>query len=98
MKVTTKSGSVYEVDTTKKQIRRLNGVGDPSPRMGKDGQWRPYREVYGGEVGKSLTIIWGMNTELLPGTRDEIANEGGGFAIPTTVTSPVVSVETDDTN
>ena len=25
VKVTTKSGSVYEVDTTKKQIRRLNG-------------------------------------------------------------------------
>ncbi|HEY5268158.1 MAG TPA: hypothetical protein VII94_03410 [Candidatus Saccharimonadales bacterium] len=93
MRVTTQSGSVYEVDTTKKQIRRLNGVGDPSPRMGKDGQWRPYREVYGNEVGKSLTIIWGMDTELLPETKDDIA-EGGGCAIPTTITSPIVSIET----
>lgn len=48
----TESGSVYEVDHDNKRVRRLSGVKDPTPRQGKDGEWKTYVE---------------LNTELFPG-------------------------------
>lgn len=90
MKFTTASGSVYEVNTDSKQIRRLNGVKDPTPRQGPDGQWRTYKDLLLAK-GESALIVWGDDTELLSESK-EILKEGG-FAIPTTMTSTVMEIE-----
>lgn len=82
----TVSGSTYEVDTTNKRIRRLNGVKDPQPRQGRDGEWRNYADVVGPVVGKQVFIAWDKTTTpLLAGSPES--------AIPGTMTSVVVSVE-----
>jgi hypothetical protein len=86
MKFTTETGSVYEINTDSKQIRRLNGKLDPTPRMGKAGEWRTYHSTYPDpiEVGSQVIIVWGSDVAPLdpdqPGT-------------PTTITSQVVSIE-----
>lgn len=37
--------STYEVDRTHRQIRRIEGVNDPTPRQGTDGEWREYHAL-----------------------------------------------------
>lgn len=95
MRFTTASGSVYEVDTKAKKIRRLNGVTDLSPRMGKDGEWRSYRQLYPDpiRVGTGVAIFWGEDTELLAETKEQLQTMGGGFAIPATTTSTVMDID-----
>ena len=95
MKFTTASGSVYEVNTDSKQIRRLNGPKDPTPRQGKDGQWRNYSDLAPDpiSVGSGVVIFWGHDTALLAETEEQLKSMGGGIAAPTTMTSNVVSVE-----
>lgn len=94
MKFTTASGSVYEVNRDSKKIRRLNGAGDPTPRAGKDGEWRSYKEVIPDpiKVGSGVAILWGDDTALLA-TTEEYLKKNGGVAAPATVTSTVMSVE-----
>lgn len=94
MKFITQSGSVYEVNSDSKKIRRLSGVKDPTPRQGKDGEWRGYLGTFPDpiRVGSQVLIRWGNDTELLPETKEELAVTGG-FAIPTSITSVVVSIE-----
>lgn len=50
--------SVYELDEAAKQVRRLNGLNDPTPCFGADGQWRPYADAYNVEVGQHATFVW----------------------------------------
>lgn len=85
---------MYEVNTDSKQVRRLNGVKDPTPRQGKDGEWRSYSEIMPSpiKVGTAVVILWGSKTELLPETKAELEGTGG-VAIPVTSTSPVVAIE-----
>lgn len=95
MKFTTVSGSVYEVNTETKKIRRLNGAEDPTPRMGKDGQWRSYQKLYPEvpTVGKGVVIVWGEETEPLAETKEQLESMGGGFVMPMTTTSIVMEVD-----
>lgn len=58
MKFTTRSGSTYEVDSAAKKIRRLNGKKDPTPRQGKDGEWREYLNDISVKVGEPVWIQW----------------------------------------
>ncbi len=82
--VTTVSGSVYEVDEADKNVRRLNGIKDPTPRLGQDGDWRAYDSIHGPEIDKSMVIVWGLDVPLLPGNSN---------CVPITYTSFVVSIE-----
>jgi len=93
MRFTTITGSLYEVDTKAKKVRRLNGVKDPSPRMGKDGQWRSYKEIHPNPptVGQSVLIAWGSDVELME--EGKAIEAEGGIGIPITTTSPVVDVD-----
>lgn len=93
MRFTTVSGSVYEVNTDSKQIRRLNGVKDPSPRLGADGQWRGYSEITPIKVGSSVAIVWSGETALMAETEQALKKMPGAIGIPATTTSMVVSVE-----
>ena len=84
MKFTTATGSCYEVNQDSKQIRRINGVKDPQPRQGKDGEWKTYADLMI-KVGASAYIFWDPKmTPLLEGS------DGGA---PATVTSTVMSIE-----
>ena len=93
MKFTTVSGSVYEVNTDSKQIRRLNGVKDPTPRQGPDGQWRAYSDITPVKVGNSVAIFWDQETALLAETEEALKSMPGAIAAPTTMTSTVMSIE-----
>jgi hypothetical protein len=64
------------VDERLRRIRRLSGVNDPTPRVGVDGEWRPYQALAQTEIG--LVILWPW------------INPNG--TLPTTITSPVVAV------
>jgi hypothetical protein len=87
------SGSIYEIDETNKQIRRLTGATNPTPRQGKDCEWRKYDSLFPNpiEEAKSVMIIWTKETELLSETKAELESDGG-FAIPMTTTSPVAKI------
>jgi hypothetical protein len=95
MRFTTASGSVYEVDEKAKKIRRLNGTTDLSPRMGKEGEWRPYKRLLPDpiKVGSGVAIVWGEETELLAETKEQLQTMGGGFAMPMTTTSMVMDID-----
>jgi hypothetical protein len=90
MKFITVSGSVYEVDSDNKRLRRLTGRTDPTPRLGKDGEWRKYAEMFPSpiEKGKQVLITWGEDVALLP---DTVVDEGE-HPLKITMTSPVVEV------
>lgn len=60
---TTVSGSTYEVDLQAQAIRRVgNAAGrPPTPRQGRDGQWRTYYQlalVQSPGESVSITIVW----------------------------------------
>jgi hypothetical protein len=98
MMFVTKSGSTYEVDQVDKRVRRLNGVDQPTPRMGKDGEWRSYEDIMGLQVGSSVVIMWSpQDTPPLPDT----SVEEGGAIMPITQTSVVeqiIDVATTETS
>lgn len=95
MKFTTASGSVYEVNTDSKQIRRLNGAKDPTPRQGPDGQWRAYEEILPDppKVGSSLVIKWDNKTDLTAEGKAFLEAVPSGLVLPLTTTSMIVSIE-----
>jgi hypothetical protein len=62
----------------------FNSKSDPTPRIGKDGDWRGYDSILGPVVNESMIIVWGKNVSLLLGS------DGG---TPVTMTSPVASIE-----
>lgn len=58
MKFTTESGSFYELDLAGRRMRRLEGKGPPTPRMGADGGWRDYLVISFPCVGARLLVSW----------------------------------------
>ena len=53
------SGSVYELDTKEKRVRRLAGVKEPTSRQGHDGDWKVYEllHVLGNSDGKPFFLF-----------------------------------------
>jgi hypothetical protein len=43
--IKTITGSVYEIDTISKRIRRINGTHAPTSRQGNDGEWKVYASL-----------------------------------------------------
>ncbi len=85
MILSTESGSRYEVNTETKQLRRLEGRLGPTTRIGKDGEWRSFKNIVPNpiQVGMNLIIEWGDDVKPM-------TEEGG---VPITLTSPVVRIE-----
>lgn len=97
MRFTTISGSLYEVDTTAKKIRRLNGKGDPTPRQGKDGEWQPYLNDITVEKGEPVWIQWAAPKPLTEETRDLFGiEEKDDIPTPGRVTHTSIVVEIDN--
>jgi len=61
MIVRTTNGSIYEVDTTNKLVRRLSGRGQATVRVGEDGSWKSYHSINFSEQG--LLIVWRITPE-----------------------------------
>lgn len=75
------SNSVYEIDSSGKRIRRLEGKENPTPRQGKDGEWRRYSMASEVEVGQPFAVVW------------DVESSEKGFIGKATTTSPIVSVD-----
>ncbi len=65
---TTETGSVYEVAPDRKQIRRLEGTHDPTPRQGPDGEWKEFISISQISIGSSVLIGWRIKGNTLQGT------------------------------
>jgi hypothetical protein len=95
---TTRSGSVYQVDTANQKVRRLEGEADPTPRQGKDGEWKSYEWIgclsdyilVGNEgkikVGEGALIVW------VQSEHQSLSSFGG---VKTTLTSDVIKITED---
>lgn len=68
--------SVYELDQDQKNIRRLSGKENPTPRQGSDGQWKAIKSIVPLKVGLQSMIVWGF----------------GEDHIKTTMTSPLIRI------
>jgi hypothetical protein len=88
------SGSTYEVNKSEKKIRRLNGITDPTPRMGEDGKWKNYLKLYPDhpQVGQSVLIVWGNDVDLMPETKEALERGEIDVALKVTTTSPIRSI------
>ena len=94
MKFNTQSGSIYEINTMEKKIRRLSNSNGTSPTSRqRDVAWRTYQDLVPDpiKIGSQVIIVWDASTELLPDTKAQM--QDGEFAVPTTMTSHVVSIE-----
>jgi len=97
MRFTTISGSLYEVDTENKKIRRLNGKKDPTPRQGKDGEWRGYLGELSVTIGQPVWIIWADAHPLTDETKGLFGiNDADDVPVPGRSTFTSVVVEIDD--
>lgn len=72
--------SVYEVNHAEKQVRRLEGIANPTPRIGEDGVWRTYLEI---NRRDGLLIRWADDapgfaefTWTSPIVREETVDDG----------------------
>lgn len=85
MIIRTESGSLYEIDVPGSRIRRLRGTAPGTARVGNDGDWRAYSQLFPAhpERGSCLSIIWAADD------RGPAARPGH---VPGTMTSPVVEV------
>ncbi len=80
----TETGSLYEVDKSSNMIRRVSGKYPGTPRLGTDGDWRPYRMLCHLKVGQEAMIVWGDNVAPIDPTVRVLAK--------TTMTSPIVEI------
>lgn len=84
-RITTKSGSIYEVDEVQRLVRRVKAVG--VHRITE--AWKPY-ERHWLAIGSPLALVWGTG-------RDEFSPDDDGIPDETrtryTHTSPVVTLE-----
>jgi hypothetical protein len=81
--IQTESGSIYELDTQNKRIRRVHGR-SPAPSRLPAADWRTYKAIGPVQEGLSLFVAWpdeSVGVRARPG------------AIPGMVTSRVVRVE-----
>jgi hypothetical protein len=85
MRFETQSGSIYEVDETNKQARRVYGMYAGTERLGTDGNWRSYSDITSPiVVGQPVMIVWG--------TAGNLNSDFAEVVVKTTLTSVVVAV------
>ncbi len=66
-------------------------MANPTPRQGKDYEWRHYENISPIVVGECVVIMWGNQTKLLDQTV-ELLSRTGGFGVAMTTTSPVAYI------
>lgn len=86
MKFFTETGSIYQIDTANKKIRRLSGTRPATSRIGEN-EWKKYLSIADLSLDRSAIIVWG--DDVTPLDPDSI------LALKTTITSKIVSIEED---
>lgn len=88
MKFVTVSGSMYEVDLQEKKCRRLIGTSDPTPRQGKDGDWKVFQAIHPDVPvqGKPVLFVWDASNHPPVDADPDLAY------VPTTMTSLVKEI------
>jgi hypothetical protein len=61
--------STYELDEPNKRVRRLNGIENPTPRQGRDGEWRDYETITEPVIGNRLLIVWEFENGVAKSTQ-----------------------------
>lgn len=85
MQFHTESGSIYEVDTDHKRIRRVSNSERPATLRQGNNAWKDYSSLSDIVVGSPVLISWEpKNTPLLP--------ESPSCALPATLTSAVTKI------
>ena len=83
----TRSGSMYQIDTIRRRVRRISGAKAPTDRQGRDGGWCVYERLEPElpTVGRVVYIFWPRETTpLLEGSPPD--------AQPATITSVVALI------
>ena len=75
MRFKTETSSIYEVDSINKKIRRLEGVANPTPRQGLDGEWKPYLQLDNCSVGQQALITWRIEDGIRKCTQTSLITE-----------------------
>lgn len=78
--IETETGSFYELTDDGMKVRRLQGNANPTPRQGKDGEWKELVEPVKPALGDSMLLVW------------KVTNDEGVITAQTTITSRVVDV------
>lgn len=58
----TETGSIYEVKSDTKEVRRVYGINDPTFYLGQDGSWKKYEDL--SEDFDHLVIVWGFVDDI----------------------------------
>jgi len=58
LRVTTETGSIYEVDLVHLRARRVTGDASTVSKNAADGEWRNFIRIDGPVVGERLNIFW----------------------------------------
>lgn len=79
---------MYEVDLQEKKCRRLIGMSNPTPRQGKDGDWKVFQAIHPDVPvqGKPVLFVWDASNH--PALND---TDGEPY-VPTTMTSLVTEI------
>jgi len=81
----TETGSTYETNLERTKVRRLEGMGAPTERIGTDWEWKDIDSISEPMLGKPVYIFWDpKTTKHISGT------------IPTTITSRVIDIKLDN--
>lgn len=75
------TSSIYEINLENKIIRRLMGVNAPTSRQEKDGEWKPFLDIFIPDVGQSFLIVW-----------EYVEQEGRRTVFKTTMSSPIKEI------
>jgi len=86
-RVTTESGSVYDVDHAGSRIRRVHGRHGPADTQPQDGIWRSFIGLEGPTAGQSMVVYWA--TEEAAGAQET------NLGFRTTIVSEVSEIEPD---
>lgn len=62
----TESLSLYEIDVEGKRMRRLRGRLDPTPRQGRDGEWKKIASISDIVPGHPVLIEWVDEATFIP--------------------------------
>jgi hypothetical protein len=82
LRITTVTGSTYEIDTDSKRMRRVSGDHAPTANQRADGAWRTYEEISPVVLGAGVVTVWGWEH-----------TEEDGLVLRRTLTSDVVAID-----
>ena len=66
MRAKTASGSIYNIGTENKKIRRESGDRAYNNHVSLDGEWRPYLDMGDVIIGQPIFVLWDVENFSIP--------------------------------